>query len=744
MYFHLPLICLSYVLGIFFSIKFVVCFIPFLFFKRFAWILFLCFLLSSFRCQIFFQNYDNLLLKLKSGTRSSFDIPITHAISHKGPHKFFVPAFGYSFLFFFTDKLPKIGDHINVHGSFRFFENSRNPGQFDAFHYHRNQGILGSFFVHEFEVNSTFLPNPFSLLSSYFRSVLLDLFSKNLQAPYDSLLFGLLFGDRGIALPSELESLYRRVGLMHILVVSGAQVSLLAQSLIFILSFFFRPYFRFIILCFFLILFYCLCGGGASLMRASILCFLSYFFKLWGRSFSLPHMFCLLLFIMLLLNPLSIYDLGFQFSFLATFALFFCVEPFESRLPFFTRLSQLLSMAIVPTLLTAPLLAYHFHVFSFLPFLSNFFFLSLIEFLVLFSFFLSIFSLFLPFLFSFYHYFLKFILNLFHQSLFFLDQFKFLTFSIPDFSIYVLVLIYILIFLIFICFRLFLMITCFLFICFFSHGFLNTRVFPMRLDLIFFDVGQGDAALIRTSRGFTILVDAGPMPLYSQKGFDAGKHVLLPALRYLGISKIDMFILSHPDLDHYGGLLSLLPEMSVKLFVSNFKDLPKALYQNLKKHHIPIKFLNEDVSLNLANDVFLDFYLPDNIDISKNNASLTLLLNAFGQRIFFSGDIEEEREMALLENSSLKNLFLLKVPHHGSLTSSHDEFLMHTSPDLAFFSVGKGNFFSHPHPDVVANYEQLGSLNFRTDQDGALILSLDSKQIEFKSWLSSKKGLHSK
>ncbi|HYL89832.1 MAG TPA: DNA internalization-related competence protein ComEC/Rec2 [Burkholderiales bacterium] len=233
-----------------------------------------------------------------------------------------------------------------------------------------------------------------------------------------------------------------------------------------------------------------------------------------------------------------------------------------------------------------------------------------------------------------------------------------------------------------------------------------------------FDVGQGLGVLVRTS-GHALLYDAGPA--WGAEA-DSGSRVILPALRGDGLRRLDAVVLSHEDNDHIGGALSVMESFEVGALLSS---LPAA--------H-PLNSLAPQVRRCTASDAWewdgvrfeLLHPVPDAPAPRRNNLSCVLRVVAAGHSVLITGDIERGAEAQMIAGGRAPRTDVLLVPHHGSRSSSTQEFIAAVAPSWAIVPVGYRSRFGHPNAEVLERYRAAGAHLLRTDLDGAVSIHLGS------------------
>jgi len=263
---------------------------------------------------------------------------------------------------------------------------------------------------------------------------------------------------------------------------------------------------------------------------------------------------------------------------------------------------------------------------------------------------------------------------------------------------------------------------------------------PGNRDLVihFLDVGQGDACLIEFPEGETLLVDTGP-PSADKPG---RADELSAALLSLGVDKLEGVVLTHPEIDHFGGLVDLMANIPVEtIFVSGdineteeFLETVQAVIQS----GVPVERLLAGDNLGGINETRIEILSPEWQDLqfqlgSLNERSLVLLVEVLGLRVLLSGDIGSETEKHLLKRTDPPWCHVLKVAHHGSRYSSDPNFLAAVQPEVAVIQCGP-NAFGHPAEETLHRLQEVGAKVFTNADHGTIRLAWDGNRLRIKTW----------
>ena len=268
----------------------------------------------------------------------------------------------------------------------------------------------------------------------------------------------------------------------------------------------------------------------------------------------------------------------------------------------------------------------------------------------------------------------------------------------------------------------------------------NISTTARKIEVVFFDVGHGDAALVSLPNGRNLLIDTGNKSRYS----DQAKRVILPYLTYRGIKRIDDVVISHPHRDHAGGLSSLIQAVEIGRVVCSRSAIPTLRDMFAIPEGASIE-LPQFSAVTAGDTLMLDpstriRVLSPTAALAKhtnlNEASVVIHIQ-FGQKQFlFLGDAELESESALIQNfPTFLYADVVKIAHHGSSTSSHPSLVSNVASrssgkTLAVVSVGANTGYGLPDESVLFRWQHAGAILHVTDQSGALWISSDGNSIQ--------------
>jgi len=275
------------------------------------------------------------------------------------------------------------------------------------------------------------------------------------------------------------------------------------------------------------------------------------------------------------------------------------------------------------------------------------------------------------------------------------------------------------------------------------------------LHVDFLDVGQGDAALITMPDGATLLVDGGGRPSfgaplkpgevdsYQRDGRSVGEMVVSEYLWWRGLDTVDYVLATHADADHIDGLNDIVRNFRVRSALVGRTPESDSEYakfqQSLASTKTNLAVINAGDTLHFGN-VTATVLWPDTSEDpnapSGNNDSVVLKLQYGERSILLTGDIEKEAENQIMTKIGDFQVDLVKVPHHGSRTSSTNSFVAATRPRFAVISVGQTSIFGHPHAEVVERWKMSGAEVLTTGRSGTISVTTDGKELWVKKFVN--------
>jgi competence protein ComEC len=648
-----------------------------------------------------------------------------------------------------------LGDYLVLRGRLKAPQPVRNPGGYDQRRFLSLQGIYGLVGIHKNEQIERVDARPGSLLDEWLvlpvRRSIQRTIERNLSGAPAGLLRGMLLGEK-YRVPSETRERFRAAGLAHALVISGLHVGLIA---VFCFGFFKLcrlPDRWTALMTVAALAFYALITEmQAPVMRAVLMAAVVLVGRCIGRQGEIYNSLGLAAMVILAVWPSSLLGLSFQLSFGATLNIVALHGPLTRLWPLAWQQTPWLGKWLIDPLCvslaaqvgTGPLLAFHFQHFAPVGPLANLAVVPLLGVAVGLGVLAALVGAWWPLA-----------ATAFNGSNFLVLKglialvdfcaavpYGLLTTSKPD--------------LVFV--------GCAAVLCLLlSHAptrlgarkaavfllllYLNWAVWSQALkrhdlEVVFFDVGQGDGAFVRCPNGRTLIIDGGEANPY----FDYGQRVLLPFLRQRNIGRVDVVVASHPHSDHVGGLVSLLEAVEVGHYLDAGQQYDlgttRQLAALIRRRGIRYHAVAARDSLAGLGGVGALVLHPGPGFVEAageaphglNNGSVVLRLDYGRTRLLFTGDVEKEAEPALLGWGERLRADILKVPHHGSRTSSQVGFVDLVQPRLAVISVGSFNKFRHPASEVLRRYLERGVEVLRTDQYGAVILHSDGQAVRLRT-----------
>ena len=640
-----------------------------------------------------YDNFDNLKLKIVSINY----IDDGYKFILKGKEKLIA--------YYYTDKKENynLGDIILISGEKKDIYNNTVDNTFNYKKYLYNQGIYNVIEITDInKVKSN--RNIFYSMKTY----LINRGTKLSKSyPYVN---SLILGNNSFLDDDVLES-YRNNGISHLFAISGLHISVFMMIINKILSRFgIGEKKRCIIIVLFLLYYMFLTNFSMSVMRGGIFTILILINKLLKLDIKTINLLLFTLAIIIFINPLFLYNLGLQFSYIITLFLILYKDIINR---FKNGILKLLLTSFLSFIVAYPITVNNFFQVNFLSILYNIFFVPYVSYILL------PFTL-ISYLFPFFDNLLYLLIKIIEQASLILEQFD--TFKIImcklDLSIVVSYYVVLCILLSFAKKRkvkyLF-----FIFFFYFMH-FINP--FKNSNYVYMFDVNQGDSILINVNNNVT-LIDTGGVVMYSDNNYtyQLSNNRILLYLKSKGIRKIDNLLISHGDFDHMGEAVNIVNNFKVDKVIFNcgsYNDLEKNLIDVLNKKNIKYYSCVDEIEIDSYKLKFLNTNDCDN----ENDNSNVVYFNYNNIKFLFMGDAGINREKDILKKYSLEKIDFLKVGHHGSNTSSGEEFINNINPKYSLISVGKNNRYGHPKDSVLNTLKD--SKIYRTDKDGSVEIKL--------------------
>lgn len=555
--------------------------------------------------------------------------------------------------------------------------------------------------------------------------------------------------------------------LSHVLAISGMHANYVIIGVGFVLKKFDNRKSKYIFIAF-LMFFSQFTGASPSILRAVIMSCLLIIAKLVYRKSDTLNNIAISCIIILILNPYNILNLGFQLSYLGTLGIVIFYKSLEDILNsinifktdkkilkkldkilliIYAKIKSIIAVSVSANILIFPVLIYSFNNISFTFLISNILVTPILGFMMFLGYLTCIISLFSINLAEIIAVLFNFSLMIFEKIAIFSASISISRFIVVTPSFYVIILIYVCIFYLKFFYKrnhIRILRKIFIILIIIIIVFKSFHSYNLSFKMHFIDVGQGDSTLIVTPTSKTILIDGGG----SETGnYNVGESVLVPYLLDRKIKNIDYIIISHFDSDHVQGLFTIMEKLKVKNVVISKQGKVSENYNYFKEI---VKRKNMNVIIVKAGDkliidkyTYFDILWPTDELVNENilnNNSMVCKLNYKETKILFTGDIEEiaEKKMLELYNNELK-ADILKVAHHGSKTSSIQEFIDKVNPKIVLIGAGENNKFGHPNVDVLNRFEKLNIEIYRTDKMGEIYVWIDrKKEICVKTMLNEK------
>ena len=639
------------------------------------------------------------------------------------------------------------GNFISVEGNIEKPSFATNPSQFDYADYLSTKNIFTILKAEKVSVIKNTYDFKWVILQNInnLRDKVLAVHSKFVTERQLEILGGMVFGANAISVDNDIKKDFTNSGLLHLLAASGMNVAFIFAAIFgFCNLISLRKDISLIIGGISVAVYSIMTGMPPSIVRAAGMLELVVLGKILERDIDNLVLLALICASMLILNPIGICDIGFQLSFLATFGLLFMTADVVNKLkPFPLWLSSVIFVPILAQLWVLPIQVYHFNNIAVYSILANIIVVPISELLSFLGFASSLIAL-VPYV-GVNICFLADKINIYliNLLLFSANKMAHLTNSliyVQAISIWAVIFYYMILTGFGFLLKNKITLKSFSLICILFLSLILIVSFPNKskneLKITFFDVGFGDATLIHTPLQKNILIDDGN---YSKTGFSAVNTIILPYLRDKGINKIDLLVLTHPDIKHIGGTEDLLSNIKVSMIIDNSEPLVSEKLAYLKKYFSKSNYkfihINKEPFVFKDGELKITFIKPS---LKKSKSVDEKSLITYIEYKKFNSLLLSDNKKKTLE--FIKNKFnkqfisVIKAGNHGDKTSLDSEFLNISKPQAVLISVGD-NLFRYPQAALLKLLKRQNIQVYRTDKDYCIELissgnSFNSRNIK--------------
>jgi competence protein ComEC len=640
-----------------------------------------------------------------------------------------------------------LGDRVQFLSTNIPISGKRNPLDFNYKAYLESQNILL-----QLKADSLIriYPNTKRTEWIWWREKALALVDQNFSEQTAPIAKALLIGFKQ-DLDTRSKSAFARAGLSHIMAVSGLHVGFIIAPFWLLIPYFWtRKYgkaYGLALLVGILLCYAGLTGFSPSVSRASVMAFFLTYGKLYHKINDSINLTAAAAITLLIIDPEQLFQIGFQLSFSAVIIILLILPVVQKSLPYWVRVRwfgkplMVVIVSLVVQFGLYPLQVYYFGEISLVSPLANALFVPLLGLIVPLSLLALILSAIVPVA--------GFWLNI--PSNYFLEGMRRFVMSASSwdwawttatldnsfFFVFWLILILTIASWHIASLRWKLLNGLMVAGCILMAWSLAQQFKPAELTVTYFDVGQGDAALLHTPAGKNILIDAGVW----SPGYNSGRGVIIPHLRASGIDKLDAVVLSHPHSDHIGGIVDLINEVEIgMIYNSGYRydsELYKSYVELADKKGVPVKSVKEGDTLDIDPSMLILVLGPEKTVYTSDPNEHSVMLNViYGESEFlFTGDAGVHQEERVINKYlDLLDADVLKVGHHGSRTSSGLEFLDKVTPEYSIISLSEPNRYRHPHKEAIQRLSTTDSDLLFTSLEKAIILRSDGKTIRRVFW----------
>lgn len=647
----------------------------------------------------------------------------------------------------------EIGDIVKINAQYNETSHQRNFNGFDYNIYLRSKNIRGIFQAEK--INKIGESKSIKVQSIKFFSIIRENISKTYRKKLSkgnaALLIGLTVGDKTY-IEDEVVEYFRNSSLSHVLAISGAHLSYIILGILILTRKLKNKRLSQFLTIIGIMFFVLLTGMSPSVLRAGLMSIIPIIASILKRKNDFYTTMCFSILLQMILNPFVIFDIGFILSYSGVLGIVLFYNTILEK----TKL-KITSLTLSANLILFPIMAYNFNKFSFAFIFSNFVASIVLGPIIIIGYLSTIFR------FKIIYIILDLLCSILIKSAEFFSNIKILRVNIVSPSIISIIIYYVILISLALkikktkmqqdsfnekdilvnkdCIstkqkKIYLKKTIAILIIIQIVSNINFITFDTNnLYINFLDVGQGDSCLIRY-KNYNIMIDSGGSEKNTK--YDVGKNVLMRCLLSKKVKKLDYIIISHFDADHCQGFIYLLKNFKIKNAIICKQPENSKLYEEFlkisKEKHVNIFYAKRgdcihisQIKILILNPISLnkEEFIQEN---AMNNNAIVCKIIFFNFSILFTGDIEKEAEKEIVETYKFSRILktdILKIPHHGSKTSSTNELLDLADPKLALIGVGVNNKFGHPNEETIEKLTKRKIKIYRTDLMGEIYLKVN-------------------
>lgn len=641
----------------------------------------------------------------------------------------------------------RIGDVVNVHGKLKEIHDFGNPGRIDRVESNARRGIYGRMNAKESDVWIVRTEGDYHRTIGQMRESVRERLIKVMPERDAAMLFAMMFGGYN-GIPAQWIEDFSVLGIVHILSVSGAHIAVISGFILLLCRLLrVRGIWRFLLLTVTITLYALIAGLTPPVVRASLMGTASFGAVAFQREHGASNVLALVALGMLVHQPTLVYDVSYQLSFVATAGILYLAPKLETAMARLPRpIASGIAITLAAQLSTFVFIAEYFHRISPSSLVANLVIVPILEVAMIVCLIGLVVSVVWVWCGAVFLVAGSFLLGVAMEEIRIFTLLPFASIDVSAVSLGTVIAYYAILLWIFGYHPRYVM----------SVGELRTKLTKKRccailavavvavgiyaaipteerLRVHYLDVGQGNCALIETPHKQYILIDAGGKLGRGEDAYDIGSRVVVPYLRYIGVKKLDMMVLTHGHQDHAGGATSVVKAIPTDTIVVAREHQSSSIRELLRQdeHYRTVRYAEGGQSEMIDGVELTVLHAPTELYGTKagNEASNLVRVSYAGKRFLFTGDMESlQEESVLMQNLDVAS-DVLCVAHHGSKTSTSEEFLARCKPTYGVISAGYQNMFSHPHRVVLDRLAAEKVDVWRTDESGLILFEANADGV---------------